>query len=158
PKNAPQAALAESLQGKAAIANAKIAYAEYEKLVSSKAWQKLAKKGAMPQRLLWASTSTKNPKYRDVIYAEELIGADTVDTMPPQTIEAFRDHGKARVTLTRGVAEARATLAQLATCGVSFERVTSRLLDDGVKSFAQAFDQLLAAVAAHARVTSGGAA
>ncbi len=158
PKNASKRALAQSLQGKAAIANAKLAYAEYEQMLSTKAWQKLAKKGAMPQRLLWASTSTKNPKYRDVMYAEELIGADTVDTLPPQTLEAFRDHGQARVTITKGVPEARATLEQLGQCGVSMVQVTDQLLDDGVTLFADAFDKLIAVVAAQAKITSGGAA
>jgi len=158
PANAAQRELAESLQGKAAIANAKLAYAEYEKLLSSKAWQKLARKGAMPQRLLWASTSTKNPSYRDVVYAEELIGADTVDTMPPQTLAAFRDHGRARVTITKGVTEARAIFPQLEQCGISMQRVTATLLEEGVKSFEEAFDKLIAAVAAKAKETSGGPA
>ncbi len=151
-------ALADSLQGKAAIANAKLAYAEYEKILSNKAWQKLAKQGAMPQRLLWASTSTKNPKYKDVLYAEELIGADTVDTMPPQTLEAFRDHGTARVTITKDVPGARATRQQLAACGISMKLVTDKLLDDGLTIFADAFDKLLGAVAAQAKIQSGGPA
>ncbi len=157
-KTPAKRALAETLLGKAAIANAKLAYAEYEKLCASKAWQKLAKKRAMPQRLLWASTSTKNPKYRDVIYAEELIGADTVDTMPPQTLEAFRDHGRARITITEGVDDARATLDLIEQCGISMKSVTDKLLDDGVTIFAQAFDKLLGVVAAQALVTSGGPA
>ncbi|MCE9594003.1 MAG: bifunctional transaldolase/phosoglucose isomerase [Planctomycetes bacterium] len=154
PTNA-QRELAGMLRGKAAIANAKLAYAEYEKLLATKEWQKLAKRGAMPQRLLWASTSTKNPRYRDVVYAEELVGKDTVDTMPPQTFEAFRDHGRARATLNEGVDDARATLDAIDGLGVDFGAVTSKLLDDGVALFADAFEKLIGAVRAHAKPVDG---
>lgn len=147
--------LALALRGKAAIANAKLAYAEYHKLFATKEWQALARKGALPQRLLWASTSTKNPAYRDVVYAEELIGRDTVDTMPPQTVDAFRDHGRARITLTQGVDDARATLDALENLGVDFGGVTKQLLDEGVKLFADAFAKLLDAVRAHAKPAEG---
>ncbi len=153
-----QRARAQSLLGKVAIANAKLAYAEYQRLCATKAWKKLAKQGARPQRLLWASTSTKNPNYRDVLYAEELIGTDTVDTMPPQTLAAFRSHGKPRLTLIEDVDGARTSMAQLAQCGISMRKVTDQLLVDGVQIFADAFDKLLAAVEAKARVQSGGPA
>jgi transaldolase/glucose-6-phosphate isomerase len=154
-KSNAQRELALALRGKAAIANAKLAYAEYEKLLATKEWQALAKKGAMPQRLLWASTSTKNPSYRDVVYAEELIGRDTVDTMPPATFEAFRDHGRARTTIDRGVDDARATLDAIERLGLDFGAVTSKLLDDGVAQFADAFAKLLAAVKAQAKPAEG---
>ncbi|MBK8178145.1 MAG: bifunctional transaldolase/phosoglucose isomerase [Planctomycetes bacterium] len=148
--------LALSLRGKAAIACAKLAYAEYEKLLSGKAWRKLARRRAMPQRLLWASTSTKNPAYADVLYAEGLIGPETVNTLPPQTLAAFRDHGRARVTLTAGVAEARASLREIEHCGVVLEKVSERLLEQGVVLFQESFDKLLEAVKRQALVPSGG--
>lgn len=140
--------LLESLRGKTAIANAKLAYAHYREVVASDRWKVLANAGAMPQRLLWASTGTKNPQYSDVLYVEELIGPDTVNTVPPATLDAFRDHGRARATLTAGVDGARATLHQLAEAGVSLDAVTDTLLTDGVKLFADAFAKLLAAIAA----------
>lgn len=139
---------ARALLGKVAIANAKLAYQHYRTLISSPRWQALAQAGARPQRLLWASTSTKNPAYRDVIYVEELIGADTVNTLPPATLEAFRDHGKVRASLLEDVAGAERTLADLAALGVSLEQVTAQLLADGVKQFEDAFAKLLTAVAA----------
>jgi transaldolase/glucose-6-phosphate isomerase len=147
--------LAVALRGRAAIANAKLAYAEYEKLLRTKEWQALAKRGAQPQRLLWASTSTKNPAYRDVVYAEGLIGRDTVDTMPPATVDAFRDHGRARATLSEGVDDARATLDALERLGIDFDALTAKLLDDGVRLFADAFAKLLDAVRAHAKPAPG---
>jgi transaldolase len=142
-----QQALLKSLQGKVAIANGKLAYQSYQKIFSGPRWQALAAKGAQTQRVLWASTSTKNPAYRDVLYAEELIGPDTVDTMPPATIDAFRDHGRLRNSLTEDVPAAQKTMDDLAKAGISIKEVTDKLTDDGVKLFADAFDKLLAAVA-----------
>jgi transaldolase / glucose-6-phosphate isomerase len=142
-----QQALLKSLLGKVAIANGKLTYQRYQKIFSGPRWQALAAKGAQTQRVLWASTSTKNPAYRDVLYAEELIGPDTVDTMPPATIDAFRDHGRVRNSLTEDVPAAQKTMDDLAKVGVSIKEVTDKLTDDGVKLFADAFDKLLAAVA-----------
>jgi transaldolase/glucose-6-phosphate isomerase len=139
------------LRGRVAIANAKLAYQHYRGLVASSRWQHLAARGARPQRLLWASTSTKNPVYRDVLYVEELIGEDTVNTMPPATFDAFRDHGVAKPTLAAGVAQARAVLVDLGAAGVDLESVTDELLDDGLRLFSEAFDRLLAAVEASRR-------
>jgi transaldolase / glucose-6-phosphate isomerase len=147
-KNASKAAqktLLEGILGKIAIANAKLTYKKYQELFGGPRWKKLAAKGAQTQRLLWASTSTKNPKYRDVVYVEELIGADTVDTIPPATFEAFRDHGKLRPSLTENVEAAAKTMADLAKAGISMKEVTDKLLVDGVKLFSDAFAQLLAA-------------
>jgi transaldolase/glucose-6-phosphate isomerase len=152
--DASQKALLESLHGKIAIANAKLTYKKYQELFSGPRWKALAAKGAQTQRLLWASTSTKNPKYRDVIYVEELIGADTVDTIPPATFDAFRDHGKLRASLTENVDEARKTMDNLAKAGISMKEVTDKLLVDGVKLFADAFKQLLDATGKSAGVSS----
>jgi transaldolase / glucose-6-phosphate isomerase len=134
------------LLGTVAIANAKLAYQRFQALCRSAEWQQLASKGAHPQRLLWASTSTKNPRYRDVRYVEELIGRDTVNTMTPATLEAFRDHGRPRASLEEGIEDARATMDTLARVGISLDDVTDRLLDDGVTLFCRAFDSLLDAV------------
>ncbi len=141
-----QQALLKSLLGKVAIANGKLTYQRYQKIFSGPRWQALAAKGAQTQRVLWASTSTKNPNYRDVIYVEELIGPDTVDTMPPATIDAFRDHGKVRNSLTEDVTGAAKVMDDLARAGISMKEVTDKLTQDGVKLFADAFDKLLAAV------------
>jgi transaldolase len=134
------------LLGKAAIANAKLAYRSYHEVFGAPRWQSLAAKGAQTQRVLWASTSTKNPDYRDVVYVEELIGPDTVNTVPPATLDAFRDHGRARASLMEDVPGAQAAMDGLAAAGISMERVTDELLADGVKLFADAFDQLLGAI------------
>jgi transaldolase/glucose-6-phosphate isomerase len=139
-------ALLTSLLGQVAIANAKLAYQHYLAVVQSSAWQDLAAKGARPQRLLWASTSTKNPRYRDVRYVEELIGRDTVNTMTPATIEAFRDHGELRASVEADVEGARHVLETLSRTGIPLEAVTDRLLEDGVTRFSRAFDTLLAAL------------
>ncbi len=139
--------LPEELRGKTAIANAKLAYESYLRLFSDARWEKLAEKGARPQRLLWASTSTKNPAYRDVLYVEELIGSNTVNTLPPATLDAFRDHGQPRASLEEDLPEAHATLAAVEQ-HLRLEEVTDTLLVDGVKLFADAFDKLLAAVEA----------
>jgi len=142
-----QQALFKSVLGKVAIANGKLTYQRYQSIFSGSRWQALAAKGAQTQRVLWASTSTKNPNYRDVIYVEELIGPDTVNTMPPATIDAFRDHGLLRNSLTEDVAGAAKVMDDLARAGISIKQVTDKLTDDGVKLFADAFDKLLAAVA-----------
>jgi len=143
---ASQQALLKSLLGKVAIANGKLTYQRYERIFSGSRWQALAGKGAQTQRVLWASTSTKNPAYRDVLYVEELIGPDTVNTMPPATIDAFRDHGRVRRSLTEDVPGAQKVMDDLARAGISMKEVTDKLTDDGVKLFAGAFDMLLAAV------------
>jgi transaldolase/glucose-6-phosphate isomerase len=137
--------LLSSLEGKVAIANAKLTYKKYLELFGGTRWKALAAKGAQTQRLLWASTSTKNPKYRDVMYVEELIGSDTVDTIPPATFDAFRDHGRLRNSLTENVEGAATTMANLEKAGISMKEVTDKLVVDGVKLFADAFHQLLEA-------------
>src|SRR6202045_3435799 len=136
-----------ALKGKVAIANAKLAYQEYKELFSGARWEKLAAKGAKPQRLLWASTGTKNKDYSDVLYVEELIGPDTVNTMPPATLKAFRDHGKPRDSLEENVEEARRVLAELEKSGISLDAITAELVKDGVKLFADSADKLYGAVA-----------
>ena len=139
-------ALLTRLLGKVAIANAKLAYQHYLAVCQSSVWQALAAKGAHPQRLLWASTSTKNPRYRDVRYVEELIGHDTVNTMTPATIEAFRDHGQLRASVEADVEGARRVMETVSRTGISLEAVTDRLLEDGITQFSRAFDTLLAAL------------
>jgi transaldolase/glucose-6-phosphate isomerase len=134
---------ATALQGKLAIANAKAAYKEFKEIFGSERFQRLAEKGARVQRPLWASTSTKNPNYRDVLYAEELVGPDTVDTLPPATIIGLKDHGEIRASLDEDLAKAPTLLAQLETVGVSYEEATQKLQDDGVVAFAQSFVDLL---------------
>jgi transaldolase / glucose-6-phosphate isomerase len=136
----------KSILGKVAIANGKQTYVSYQQIFSGARWNVLAAKGAQTQRVLWASTSTKNPKYRDVMYVEELIGPDTVNTIPPATLDAFRDHGKPRAGLTEDVDAANRTMETAAKLGISMKEVTDKLTDDGVRLFAEAFDKLLAAV------------
>jgi transaldolase / glucose-6-phosphate isomerase len=136
----------EQIQGKVAVANGKLTYQAYERIFSTPRWKALAAKGAQTQRVLWASTSTKNPKYSDVMYVEDLIGPDTVNTVPPSTLDAFRDHGKPRQSLTEDLDGARKTMADLAAAGIRMRDVTDKLTIDGVKLFADAFDQLLTAV------------
>jgi transaldolase/glucose-6-phosphate isomerase len=133
----------ESLLGKAAIANAKVAYRKFEEIFAGERFQALQKKGAGVQRCLWASTSTKNPNYRDVMYAEGLIGPDTVDTMPQATLDAFRDHGHPAVTLDQGLDEAQETLRQLAEVGIDLRQVTDRLQVDGVQLFTDSYRKLI---------------
>ncbi len=142
-----QKAKLEALKGKVAIANAKLAYQHYLKVIGSDRWKKLAAKGAQVQRLLWASTGTKNKAYSDVLYIEELIGRDTVNTVPPATLDAFRDHGKPRDSLEENIADAERVLADLAKAGISLDTITEVLVDDGVQLFAEAADKLLGAVA-----------
>jgi transaldolase/glucose-6-phosphate isomerase len=139
-------ALLSGLLGKVAIANAKLTYKRYNEIVASDRWRRLSQKGAQTQRLLWASTSTKNPNYRDVVYVEELIGSDTVDTVPSATFDAFREHGRARASLAENVAEAGRVMESLPKAGISMKEVTDRLLAEGVTLFADAFDKLLGAV------------
>ncbi|HEY0916039.1 MAG TPA: transaldolase [Solimonas sp.] len=138
---------AQALSGKVAIANAKLAYEDYKALCAGARWQKLAARGARPQRLLWASTGTKNPAYRDVLYVEELIGPETVDTIPPATMDAFRDHGRPRASLQEGTADAIAVIAAVERLDLPLDAITTRLVTEGVKLFVDAHDQLLAAVA-----------
>ncbi|HTC42772.1 MAG TPA: transaldolase [Candidatus Acidoferrales bacterium] len=147
-----QKALLASVEGKVAIANAKLTYKKYQELFGSPRWKALSAKSAQTQRLLWASTSTKNPKYRDVLYVEELIGADTVDTIPPATFDAFRNHGKLRNSLIEDVSGAAKVMDNLAKAGISMKEVTQKLLEDGVKLFADAFKTLLEATGKSAGV------
>jgi transaldolase/glucose-6-phosphate isomerase len=138
--------LAEGLRGKVAIANAKLAYQSYKKIFSGPHWETLRSKGAHSQRVLWASTGTKNPRYRDVLYVEELIGPDTVNTVPPETLTAFRDHGRPRASLEEDVTDAMQALDDLDKVGISLTSVTDDLLADGVKKFVEPFTKLLKAV------------
>jgi transaldolase len=144
-----------ALRGKLAIANAKLAYEHYQEAFSGPRWESLAAKGALPQRCLWASTSTKNPSYRDVLYVEELVGPDTVNTMPEETIEAFQDHGEVRGdTVLDGLDEAHALLEQLAAVGVDYDDVVLTLEKEGVEKFADSFAELLDGVRAKREVVS----
>lgn len=138
----------KALRGKVAIANAKLAYAWYQNMIASARWQALAAKGAMPQRLLWASTGVKDPSYPDTLYVDTLIGPETINTMPPKTMDAFRDHGVIAPTLTANLDEAKAVMAQTDRLELDLPGVTAALVDDGVKQFADAADTLLGAVAA----------
>ena len=141
----------DDLKGKLAVANARLAYEAYERLFSGPAWEALAAKGAHPQRCLWASTSTKDPAYPDTMYVDELIGKNTVNTMPEETIAAFQDHGNPHAdTVKRNVAEAHAFMKELAAAGVSYDDVTALLEHEGVSKFEASFIQLLEGVA-HAR-------
>jgi transaldolase len=137
----------DALRGKAAIANAKLAYRIFQQEFSSPRWKKLEAKGARVQRVLWASTSTKNPAYRDVMYVEELIGPHTVNTMPPQTIDAFADHGIVNRTVDKNVDAAERVIADLAKLGISIDEVTNKLLVDGIASFQKSYDSLIAGLA-----------
>jgi transaldolase len=138
----------DHLKGRLAIANAKLAYQRYKEIFSGPRWEPLAAKGATPQWCLWASTSTKNPEYRDVMYVEELIGPETVNTMPKETTEAFQDHGEVRLTLEDGLDEARQLFEELARAGIDYDDVTRVLEDEGVQKFADSFDELLEGIAA----------
>jgi transaldolase len=136
----------QSIQGKVAIANGKQTYQRYLRIFGTDRWKKLAAKGAQTQRVLWASTSTKNPSYSDVLYVDELIGPDTVNTIPPATFDAFRDHGHPRASLTEGLDAANLTMETAAKLGISMKEVTDKLTEDGVRLFAEAFGKLLQAV------------
>ena len=154
--SAEEAGALVQLRGKVAIANAKMAYQLYKELIASDRWQALAAKGARPQRLLWASTGTKLAGLPDTLYVDALIGPDTVNTMPPATMDATRDHGVARATIEDGLDDARATLARLERCGISLDEITTALVVDGVQQFADAADKLYGAVAMkRAAVLSG---
>src|SRR5258705_6914670 len=145
-----------ALKGKVAVANAKLAYQEYKRLFAGPRWEKLKAKGARPQRLLWASTGTKNKDYSDVLYVEELIGPNTVNTVPPATLDAFRDHGKVRDSLEENIEEARRMLEELEEAGISLDAVTAELVEDGVKLFADSADKLYGAVAHKRAAVLGG--
>jgi transaldolase/glucose-6-phosphate isomerase len=138
----------KAVRGKVAVANAKMAYQWYLDFLKSDRWQALAAKGAQPQRLLWASTGVKDPAYPDTLYIDTLIGADTVNTMPPKTMDAFRDHGTAAVTLTADIDEAQRVLAEAERLGLDLNGVTGTLVQEGVASFVKAFDDLLGSIAA----------
>ncbi|MGB0910825.1 MAG: transaldolase [Nitrospirales bacterium] len=138
-----QRLLMESLPGKVAIANAKLAYEKFQEVFASGEFQELRSKGARIQRVLWASTGTKNPKYPDTLYVDQLIGPDTVNTMPETTFAAFRDHGTVKATIQEGIEEAKVTMQQLADVGISIDEVTDSLLRDGANLFINAFDQLM---------------
>jgi len=138
----------DELKGKLAIANAKLAYQRYKQLFSGERWASLAAKGATSQRCLWASTSTKNPAYRDVMYVEELIGPETVNTMPEETINAFRDHGEVALALEQGIDEAERLFGQLAEAGVDYEDVVRVLEEEGVQKFSDSFSELLDGISA----------
>jgi transaldolase/glucose-6-phosphate isomerase len=144
-----------ALKGKVAIANAKLAYRLYHELFSNERWQRLAQSGAQTQRLLWASTGTKNKAYSDVLYVEELIGQNTVNTIPPATMDGFRDHGKPRASLEENIAGAEAVMAALPGAGISIDAITARLVEDGVRLFADAADQLYASVQKKRRTVLG---
>jgi transaldolase len=137
----------EPLLGKTAIANSRLVYQKFKEIFGRRAFLDMKEKGARVQRPLWASTSTKNPKYRDVLYAEELIGADTVDTMPPATIDAFRDHGQVRASIDQGLEEAESIFRSLARLGIDMNAATEKLQADGVKLFADSFDTLMKSLA-----------
>jgi transaldolase len=141
----------DDLKGKLAIANAKLAYQTYREVFSGLEWEELASAGATPQRCLWASTSTKNPAYRDVIYVEQLIGPETVNTLPPETIKAFEDHGEVARTLDDDVDRAKRTLHAVSDAGVDYEDVVATLEREGVKKFADSFDELTESVASSLR-------
>ncbi len=149
----------EALFGKAAIANAKLAYQKYKEIFEGERFAKLKAKGALAQRQLWASTGTKSPRYCDVLYVESLIGANTVNTLPPETLNAFRDHGRVSSTLEEGIDEAREQLRRLAEVGISLDEVTTKLTVEGVKSFADSFLSLVAVIEArrHAVPETNGA-
>ena len=131
-----------ALQGKAAIANARLAYQEFKRLFSTPRFEALRQHGARVQRPLWASTGTKNPAYRDVLYVEELIGPDTVNTMPLKTLESFRDHGRVRLSVEEDIPQARAVLTALEAAGIDYEQITSQLQEEGVQKFIDSFDKL----------------
>jgi transaldolase len=135
-----------ALRGKLAVANAKLAYRRWQEAFAGEAWERLAARGATAQRCLWASTSTKNPEYRDVVYVEELIGPETVNTMPKETIEAFQEHGEVALTLERDLDEAQAVLDRLEAVGLDYDDVTATLEREGVEKFSESFEQLLEGV------------
>jgi transaldolase len=147
---------AKRLKGKAAIANAKLAYEVYGEVFKSERFKALQAKGAKVQRCLWASTSVKNPEYPDIMYIEELVGPDTVNTIPGSTLEAYADHGSPADRIEQGLEEAKALMSQLEEVGIDMQKVTDELIDEGVKSFENAFDKLLDSIGTKAEgVTAG---
>jgi transaldolase len=148
----------QSLLGKTAVANAKLAYVKFKEIFSSARFQALAQKGARAQRMLWASTGTKNPKYSDTLYVDTLIGPDTVNTMPAATLNAYRDHGKPASTIAQGVEESRAVMKQLAEVGIDLAAITRKLEDQGVESFTKDYEKLLAALSEKRRKYAPGTA
>ncbi len=155
--DAAQKATLAKIRAQVAIANGKLTYQAYKKIFSGPRWEVLSSKGAQTQRVLWASTSTKDPKLSDIYYVEGLIGPDTVDTIPPATFDAFRDHGKPRASLEENVPAAKETMDNLAKMGISMKAATDKLTEDGVKLFADAFDKLLGAVKTQVAKVAGGA-
>ena len=139
---------AAALQGQIAIANAKLAYAWYQRVFNSPRFEAMRQAGASTQRLLWASTGTKNPAYSDVMYLDALIGPDTVNTVPPATYAAYKDHGQPRLTLTEGLEDAERQVTLLSSFGIDLDAVTKKLEDEGVQSFAKSFTNLLNAISA----------
>jgi len=150
----PESEALKAIRGKVAIANAKLAYDWFLEFSKSARWQALAAKGAQVQRLLWASTGVKNPDYRDTLYLDELIGPDTVNTVPPKTLDAFRDHGTPGNTLGGGIAEARQVLSEVERLGLDLDGVTDVLVEEAVASFSKAFDDLLGSIAAKQPATA----
>jgi transaldolase len=146
PAGDPQAAIAKRLYGQVAIASAKVAYQIYKEVFGSERFANLARQGARPQRLLWASTSTKNPAYSDTHYVEPLIGADTINTVPVETLEAYRDHGHPQLSLEQNISKAYHALSDLAFVGIDLNAITQQLEDDGVEKFVAAIERLLAAL------------
>jgi transaldolase len=142
------------LRGRLAIANAKLAYQHYKEILGSERWARLAGRGARPQRCLWASTSTKDPTYRDTLYIEELIGPDTITTMPPETIEAFQDHGRVDVRVERGIDDARKLMDRLAAAGIEYDRVVQTIEEEGVQKFVASFDELIARIEEKAKAVA----
>jgi transaldolase len=153
----PKGDVARALPGTIAVANAKVAYQKYGIVTATKRWNKLADMGARPQRLLWASTSTKNPKYSDTMYVEPLIGADTVNTMPMETVDAYRDHGKPAARITEDLIGAQRQLAQLKEIGIDLGAATQQLEDEGVKKFVEPFEKLLKSVETKVKAVLAGA-
>ena len=153
----PKGDLARGLPGTIAVANAKVAYQKYGIVTGTERWKKLAAMGARPQRLLWASTSTKNPKYSDTMYVEPLIGADTVNTMPMETVDAYRDHGKPAARITEDLTDAQRKLVQLKEVGIDLVAATKQLEDEGVKKFVEPFDKLLASIETKRKAVLAGA-
>ena len=153
--SAPARAELEALRGQAAVANARLAYAEFETVIRSPRWEALRARGANPQRPLWASTSTKNPAYPDTLYVDELIGADTVNTMPPQTLAAFNDHGRLERSIGRDLEGARRLFERLPALGVPIEALIDQLEPEGVSAFAASYDALLASLESRRRELAG---
>ncbi len=158
-KDQAEKQILRGLIGKTAIANAKMMYEKYLELFGdeNERWCKLKEKEANPQRLLWASTSTKNPDFPDTYYVEALIGKDTVDTMPPATVDSFRDHGKVAATLENGFSEARETLKQIVAAGIDLDKAMNELQDEGVAGFAKSFENLTAALVKKHKELAGAA-